>query len=143
MKCLAAVAFVFCLAGLPHGCAQTVLFEDTFDGTLSDQWQVVGLERGDYRIRDGALELRVTPDSKKPSQPMLKVDLPFTTAETVVASVEMTMVGEQLQRGELARLCLTDQSGVVFSARKTNIDGYFVFAPGEVDFIGKPGEEGD
>jgi hypothetical protein len=143
MKVLAVIAFVFCLVKLPNGDAQTVLFEDTFDGALSDKWQIVGLDREDYRVRDGALELRVKPDPKKQPRPMLKVDLPFTTAETVEASVEVTIVGEQLQRGELAGLCLTDKDGTAFTARKTNIDGYFVFAPGEVEFIGKPGEEGD
>lgn len=126
MEILAVTAFVLCLAWLPNGYAQTVLFEDTFDGALSDKWQIIGLDREDYRVRDGALELRVTPDPKKQPQPMLKVDLPFTTAETVEASVEVTMVGEQLQRGESAGLCLTDKDGAVFTARKTNIDGYFV-----------------
>jgi hypothetical protein len=143
MKISAAAAFVLSLAWLAQGHAQTVLFEDTFDGKLSEKWQVVGLDREDYRIRDGALEVRVKAESKKQPRPLLKVDLPFTTAQTVEASVEVTVVGEPLQRGDVAGLCLTDNDGAVFSARKTNIDGYFVLAPGEPEFIGKPGEEGD
>jgi hypothetical protein len=73
----------------------------------------------------------------------VKVDLPFTTEGTVEASVEVSVAGEPLRRGEFAGLCLADQDGPVFTARKTNIDGYYVFAPGEVEFIGQPGQEGD
>lgn len=125
-----------CVAGEP-------LFEDPFDRELSPRWEVVGLTKDDYRLRDGALELRVQPIQRGQPAPMLKVNLPFTTADTVVASAEVSVIGEPLQRGEMAGLCLTDTNGPVFTVRKTNIDGFSVFAPGEVDFIGKPGEEGD
>lgn len=136
------LAALVCAAALSNCYGQTVLFEETFDAELSDKWQISGLDREDYRIRDGALELRLKADQEG-ARPGLKVDLPFTTEGTVVASVEMTVVGEPLKRGEFAGLCLTDESGAVFTVRKTNIDGYFVFSPGEVEFIGDPGEEGD
>jgi hypothetical protein len=146
MKTLSVIAALSCAAALSDCYAQSVLFEDTFDGELSEKWQISGLDREDYRVRDGALEVRVKPDVK-PDQgkrrPFLKVDLPFTTDDTVVASVEVTVVGEPLKRGEFAGLCLTDPSGPEFTVRKTNIDGYFVFAPGEPEFIGQPGQEGD
>jgi hypothetical protein len=134
-------------AVLAAGCwteclAQTVLFEDNFDQGLSDRWQFVGLAEDDYRVRDGALEVRVQPD-RPGNQPLLKVDLPFTTEGTVEASVDVSVVGKPLRRGEFAGLCLTDPSGPEFTVRKTNIDGYFVFAPGQPEFIGKDGQEGD
>ena len=140
-KILSTFVIVTCITSIAY--AQAVIFEDTFEAGLSDQWQVVGLDRDDYRMRDGGLELRVKPVEPNQRRPMLKLDLPFTTAGTVVASVDVTVIGGPLQRGELAGLCLTDHEGAAFTVRKTNIDGYFVFAPGEVDFIGKPGEEGD
>ncbi len=74
---------------------------------------------------------------------MLKVDLPFTTDDSVVASVNVQIIGSPLPRHALAGLCLTDEDGILFTVRKTNIDGYIVLAPGDVEFIGKPGEEGD
>ena len=40
-------------------------------------------------------------------------------------------------------LILLDADGPSFTVRKTNIDGYFVLAPGEPEFIGQSGEEGD
>ena len=110
-------------------CGQPLLFEETFDEGLSDRWQILGLDADDYRVRDGALEVRIQPD-RPPAQPMLKIDLPFTTTQTVEASVEVSVVGEPLRRGESAGLCLTDRDGSMFTVRKTNIDGYFVFAPG-------------
>ncbi len=143
IKMLSVLALSLCGVWLPRSFGQEVLFEDRFEGGLSEKWQVVGLEKEDYRLRDGALEVRVVPGQPKQRRPMLKIDLPFTTADTVVASVEVSVVGQPLQRGELAGLSLTDQDGPVFTARKTNIDGFFVFAPGEVDFIGQSGEEGD
>jgi len=39
--------------------ADSVLFEDNFDDGLSDRWQLIGLSKEDYRIKDGGLELRV------------------------------------------------------------------------------------
>lgn len=122
---------------------QELLFEDTFDEQLSDKWQVEGLSKDDYRIRDGGLEIRVQPDKRGQATPRLKVDLPFTTADTVTASVEVTVVDQPLERGEYAALYLTDKDGLSFSGKKKNIDGYFLFSPGHVDFIGKEGEEGD
>ncbi len=138
-----AVGLIACFAWQGRCPGQEVLFEDTFDKGLSDKWQVVGLERDDYRVREGKLELRVKRQGENQPLPMLKVELPFSTADTVIASVDVRVIGEGLQRGDVAGLCLLDPTGVSFSARKTNIDGYFVLAPGEVDFIGKPGQEGD
>lgn len=140
---LTTVTLLACLCSGAWCQAEEVLFEDTFDKELSEKWQVVGVAKEDYRIRDGALEMRVKPEKRGGGAPMLKVELPFATADTVTASVEVTIVGEPLRRNASAGLVLTDQGGVRFSARKTNIDGYFVFAPGDVDFIGAPGEEGD
>jgi hypothetical protein len=138
---LAAVLF-WCASPTAVFC-QNVVFEDSFDDGLSDQWQISGLERADYRVHDGALEVRVKPVPAGQARPILFVNLPFTMSDTLIASVEVTVVGDGLRRGELAGLCLTHKGNPEFTVRKTNIDGYFVFAPGEPDFIGQPGEEGD
>lgn len=140
---VAGIVLVACFAWQYSCHGQTVMFEDTFDNGLSDKWQIVGLEQSDYRVREGGLELRVKEVGANQPRPLLKVDLPFSTADTVFASVDVSVVGERFQRGDEAGLCLTDQDGAVFTARKTNIDGYLLLAPGEVDFIGTPGQEGD
>lgn len=122
---------------------EEVLFEDNFEKGLSDKWQVVGLEKEDYRIREGRLEIRLKAWKEKQPQPMLKVDLPFGTGDTVIASVEVSVENGMLNRNEQAGVCLYDSEGTSFTGRITNNDGYLVLAPGQVDFIGKPGEEGD
>ena len=120
-----------------------LLFQDNFDKELSPKWQFIGLTKDDYRLRDGALEVRVQKSQRGQPTPMLKVNLPFTTDDNVIAKVDVSVVGEPLDRGESAGMCLTDADGQSFTVRKTNIEGFFVFAPGEVDFIGQDGEEGD
>ena len=125
-KILSTATLLLCLCGATWCQAEDVLFEDTFDKELSAKWKAVGLGKDDYRIRDGALEIRVQPGKPKGGTPMLKVDLPFTTSDTVIASVEVTVVGEPLRCGAQAGLMLTDQDGSMFTVRKTNIDGYFL-----------------
>ena len=139
---MAGILFLSWFGGLSCH-AEDLLFEDNFDAGLSSKWEVVGLKKDDYRIRNGGLEVRVQSGEGRRDTPMLKVKLPFGTSETVTASVEATIVSEPLGRNEFAGLFLFDADGPSFTVRKTNIDGYFLLAPGEVDFIGKPGEEGD
>lgn len=132
------------LMGLPVCRAEDVLFEDSFDDGLSNKWQVVGLKKEDYRIRNGGLELRVQPGKQTSETPMLKVTLPFTSADIVTASVEVTILDPFTETAEFAGLFLTDESGVEFGGKKQRLEGgQLVFAPGNYEFIGKPGEEGD
>jgi hypothetical protein len=142
IRCVAGIllAWWLCLS-LCRG--EDLLFEDTFDTSLSTKWEAVGLAKDDYRIRNGGLEVRVQRSERKGKAPMLMVNLPFKTSETVTASVEVTVVDQPLGRHEFAGMCLLDGDGPSFTVRKQNVDGYFVLAPGEVDFIGKDGEEGD
>lgn len=142
IRFLAGIWLTCCWCASPcHG--EDVLFEDTFDAQLSERWEVTGLTKDDYRIRDGGLEVRVMSGELGNKTPMLKVKLPFKTSDTVSASVEVTVVDAPLERHEFAGLALLDPNGPDFTVRKQNVDGYFLLAPGDVDFIGKSGEEGD
>ena len=139
---LAAIAVVW-LGAVPPGLGEEVLFEDDFDSTLSPKWQVVGLKEDDYRIRDGGLEMRVQPGRRTRDTPMLMVLLPFTTSEMVIASVEVTLLDRFTEPAESAGLFLTDADSREFGGEKRNLDGHLVFSPGNVEFIGVRGEEGD
>jgi len=139
---IAGVLLLACIGNPSTSEGQTVLFEDNFDNGLSDKWITDGLNKEDYRIRDGALELRLQTNGKK-GWPMMKVDIGFSTAIGAVASVDVTPVdGDPLPRNSAATLCLTDRNGVEFRVRKTNINGYFVLAPGKAELIDK-GQEGN
>jgi hypothetical protein len=123
--------------------ADEILFEDTFDEKLSPQWKAVGLKEDEYRIKDGGLEMRVFPANKKSGPPMLMVHLPFTTNDTVTASVELSLIDRFTEPAEAAGLYLTDENSREFAAEKKNINGFLVFSPGKVEFIGKAGTGGD
>ena len=81
-----------------------VLFEDDFNNGLSDKWQVVGLQKEDFRIRNGGLEMRIQPGKRTRDTPMLKVILPFATTSTVIASVDVTILDEFTEDGEFGGL---------------------------------------
>lgn len=49
------------LMSLSAAAAETVLFEDPFDGRLADGWSWVREEPSAWRVQDGAVELRVLP----------------------------------------------------------------------------------
>ncbi len=139
---LATIAFA-ALGTARHATGEDVLFEDNFDGALSPKWQAVGLAKDDYRIRDSGLEIRVQPGRRTRDTPMLLVLLPFKTSESVIASVEVTPLDQFTSPDESAGLFLTDADTREFGAEKRNLDGHLVFSPGNDEFIGEEGEEGD
>ncbi len=140
---VAAVALTLSMYFTKECLGEDPLFADDFNNGLSSKWQVVGLQKEDYRIRDGGLELRVQPGKRTADTPMLKVILPFATTSTVIASVDVTILDEFTEEGEFGGLCLIADDGVEFTVRKQRVNGSLVFAPGKYDFIGKPGDEGE
>ena len=122
---------------------ETILFEDRFDNGLAAEWQIVGLQVDDYRIRDGGLEMRVAPAAHTGERPMVKVMLPFTATDIVTASVEVTILDPLTEPNEMAGMCLVDELGPEFCVKKARVDGQLMFAPPRVEFLGKAGEEPD
>ncbi len=98
---------------------EELLFEDLFDNGLSPQWKLEGLKKEDYRIRDGGLELRVQPGRPTPKPSRLWVPLAFTTADTVIATVEITPLNAFSEPNEFAQLMLLSDGSPSFSAKKT------------------------
>ena len=129
------------IAARTSGAADEVLFEDNFDKGLAAKWSAVGLKKEDYRIKAGALEMRVRPRARNEAIPLLRVTLPFNTNERVSASVEVTPVDPFTEPGESAGLYLLDGDSPEFEVEKTIAGGYFVFSPPELVFIGKEGDE--
>ncbi|MCA8986335.1 MAG: hypothetical protein KDA78_01755 [Planctomycetaceae bacterium] len=146
-RTLFSVSMITCILFLAvnssHCFSEEVLFADSFDQGLSERWELVGLSPEDYRIREGGLEIRIRKPTAEHAIPMLKVKLPFSTRQSVIATVEVTVDGQPLQQGDSAGVCLTYQDRCLFSARKENHHGYWILSPGQVEFIGRPGEEGN
>jgi hypothetical protein len=137
------MAVVFLLLATRSGRGEDVLFKDDFTPGLAKKWQAVGLKEADYRLRQGGVEMRVQPGELTEKTPMLKVILPFTSAERVTVSVKVSVLDKFTKDQEFAGVCLLDESGPEFAAKKERVDGKLVFAPGDYQFIGKPGQEGD
>ena len=132
-----------CWSAAWHAEGEEVLFEDDFNGSLATEWRAVGLKEGDYRIRNGGLEMRVQPGRPTRDTPMLLVILPFLVSETVIASVEVTLLDRFTEPEESAGLFLTDADSREFGGQKMYLKGRLVFSPGQDEFIGEEGEEGD
>jgi hypothetical protein len=135
-------AVMLLLIASPHSFGKDILFKDDFKNSLSDKWKVVGLKESDYRIRNGGLEIRVQQGKPTRDMPMLKVILPFTSEDDVIASVKLTVLDEFTAEHEFAGIGYVDESGLVFQGKMEQIDGKLVFAPGKYQFKGKEGEEG-
>jgi len=138
-----AILFFLLSIGILPLAAEDILFEDRFEKSLSEKWEVVGLKKEDYRIRNGGLEMRVQPGKFTQNTPMLKINLPFTSASTVTASVDVTILENFTEPSEMAGVALTHNQQTVFSVRKERIHGHLVFAPGSPKFVGERGEEDD
>ena len=127
--------------------AEEVLFEDTFKDGLSPKWQVVGLDKKDYRVKDGGFEMRVQNGRAKTDPPMLRVTLPFKVGDTVTpvvtASVRVKLLDGFTADDERAGPYLTANGSRDFSAEKKRVKGRLVFSPGRQTFKGKKGEEGE
>lgn len=137
----AAVAAALAVS-LPNAAAE-VLFEDTFKNGLSMKWEAVGLEKTDYRVRDGGLEMRVQPGEFTKKTPLLRVALPFRGSDTLIASVRVMVLNDFTAEKEFAGMFLLENGGAEFGARQERVGGKLVYAPGNYVFKGKRGEEGD
>lgn len=131
------------LAPAPRCSAQEVVFEDNFDEGLSSHWQVSGLSDDEYRIRDGGLEMRVQGQDLSNGLPMILLNVPLTAADDLVVSVEVTLLDDFTRSGEFAGVYLLTDGSLEFGAKKTELDGFLVYSPGNVNFIGRDGEEGN
>ncbi len=62
MKRMLGIVIVLCLASLRSGAAEPkAVFEDPFDGKLGDGWSWLREDSGAWRIKEGALEIRIQP----------------------------------------------------------------------------------
>jgi hypothetical protein len=137
----AAASFLLCVPA--EGRGEEVLFQDDFKKGLSPKWEVVGRKGTDYRVKDGGLELRVQPGKMTAKTPGVRLTLPFTSDDSVSASVTLKVLDEFTQEGEFAAVFLTDEAGPEFRSSQALIGGKWVYAPGKYRFVGQPGERGD
>jgi hypothetical protein len=115
---------------------EDVLFEDTFKDGLFKKWQAVGLDKKDYRVKDGGVEMRIQNGVLTRDTPMLKVVLPFEVSDTVIVSVKVTLLDEFTVDKEFVGVFLLTDGSREFAAKKERVNGKLVFAPGKSSFKG-------
>lgn len=138
--------FIFSAMWLATGSvvhAEEILFEDNFADALSPKWEVVGLSKDDYRIKNGALEMRIQKRTKDSKPRGFKVVLPIHSDESVTASVKVDLLNPLTEEQEFAGIAIADKKGPYFSVSKQRVNRMTVFTPGEYAYAGNPNEDED
>lgn len=120
-----------------------VVFADDLDPGLSSEWNIASIPIEDYRLRDGALELRVQPGMLSDKTPMVSITFPHKATDVLIAPVDIAPLDPFSEQSESAGFCLASDRKTETGTRKQFIDGQLVLSPPQPEFIGQPGEEGD
>jgi hypothetical protein len=116
---------------------------EEFGEGWESRWTLSGLGPEDYRVRNGGIEVRVVPTERDELGGMLMIDLKRSTEDTLIGSVCVTVIEGELPRGASAGLAAARPGAPFFSVWKTNQDGYLLLSPGQPEYVGDDGEEGD
>ena len=110
---------------------RTVLFEDNFDGKPGDGWTWLRENPQRWRVRQGALEIRIEPgDANTVKNALLR---PAPDRREGRYAVEVTVTMEHLtQQYEQAGITWYIDGGPVFKIVKELVDGRLVIVPGHV-----------
>jgi len=107
-----------------------VLFEDTFEGKLADGWSWLREDANTWRIRDGALEIRVEPGVAATVKNVLRRQAPDPSLGKVAVEVTVTFTTKPTNQYEQAGITWYHQDKPVFKLVHENIDGKTYIIPG-------------
>jgi regulation of enolase protein 1 (concanavalin A-like superfamily) len=116
-----------CLASAaePH-----VLFEDTFDEKLGDGWTWLRENTDFWRIKDGALEIRVEPGKANTVKNVLLRKAPDRSTTNFTVEVTITFTTDPTQQYEQGGITWYQQKKPVFKLVHEHIDGEDWIIPG-------------
>jgi hypothetical protein len=109
-----------------------VLFEDHFAGKLAEGWSWLRENPKNWRIADGALEIRVEPGRAGDVKNALVRTAPDRGQGEVVAEVTVTMTSPPTNQYEQAGLTWYQNGKPVFKLVHEQIDGRTYIIPGKV-----------
>jgi regulation of enolase protein 1 (concanavalin A-like superfamily) len=111
-----------------------VLFEDRFDGKLADGWTWLRENPKAWRLREGALEIRVEPGGAGTVKNALVRKAPDRSKSKYAFEVTVTALAQPTRQYEQAGLTLYHDGTPVFKLVKERVDGqlYIVAAPNKV-----------
>jgi hypothetical protein len=106
-----------------------VLFEDRFEGRLADGWTWLRENPDAWRLRDGALEIRIEPGNANSVKNALVRPAPDRREGKYAFDVTVTMV-ELTQQYEQAGITWYMDGKPVFKIVKELVDGRLIIIPG-------------
>jgi hypothetical protein len=108
---------------------ETILFEDRFDGKPTDGWTWLRENPDAWRLRDGALEIRLEPGNANTVKNALVRTAPDRGQGKYAIEVTVTMV-HLTQQYEQAGITWYTDGKPVFKLVKELVDGQLIIIPG-------------
>ena len=109
---------------------ETVLFEGRFDTKPAEGWRWLREDASDWRIREGALEIRVRPGDAKTARNALVRRAPDRRQGRFAIEVSVTTLQPPKQQYEQAGLTWYAGGKPVFKLVKELVDGQLMIIPG-------------
>lgn len=109
-----------------------ILFEDSFDKQLGEGWTWLRENPDAWRIRDGALEIRVEPGNAETVKNALLRPAPDRAKMTFAVEVTVTFTSDPTQQYEQAGITWYHDDKPVFKLVHERIDGELWIIPGRV-----------
>ena len=131
-RLLAAMVAVAVLVPAARGDEGEVVFEDRFEGKLAAGWSWLREDSDDWRIADGALEIRARPGNAQTVRNALVRDVPWDAGERLAFEVTVTFTSPLTQQYEQAGLTWYHEGKPVFKIVHELIDGRIVVIPNHV-----------
>jgi hypothetical protein len=109
---------------------QTVIFEDSFDGRLGEGWSWLRENPSAWRIREGALEIRVEPGVANTVKNALVRRAPDRSSGKFTIDVTVTNTTKPIQQYEQTGITWYNDGKPVFKLVKELVDGQLMIVPG-------------
>jgi len=118
------------VGGLLSAAEPYVLYEETFDEKLGDGWTWLREHEEDWRIKDGALEIRVKPGKANSVQNALLRKAPDRSTTNYAVEVTITFTSDPTRQYEQGGITWYHQQKPVFKLVHEHIDGQEWIIPG-------------
>lgn len=118
------------LAGAIVAGEPNVLFEDSFDKKLGDGWSWLRENKDAWRIKDGALEIKVEPGVAHNVKNALLRKAPDRSKKKFAVEVTITFTSDPTQQYEQAGITWYHENKPVFKLVHERIDGDLWIIPG-------------
>jgi len=118
------------LAALAALAGETLVFEDRFEAKPGAGWRWLRQDAADWRVREGALEIRVRPGDAKTVRNALVRSAPDRRQGRFAIEVSVTNLQPPKQQYEQAGLTWYNGGKPVFKLVKERVDGQLMIIPG-------------